>query len=241
MCRLAITWRRCTPLAPIFGWRGRLPAGGRAARRPATLGKVPEFAIGLFSGKRAGARRVIALQVNAPEPSGRKGMTPALALNTAISFTTNTSRQNYPGESTLGDIGLVAGLGVQAFASAAGGMCGGCVDSRAHRNTERRTGQFLGGSGADSGPHPAAVGDHLEGHAACSGRRRRLRWSSRDLDASHSARVRPDLALGPVADTLGRPPVSTARQGLIWRRQDVAKSMVSMPYLRDYRIGALWH
>ena len=66
---------------------------------------------------------LLLLQVNAPEPWGHKGMTPALAFNTAISFTTNTSWQNYPGESTLGHIGLVAGLGVQAFASAAVGMC----------------------------------------------------------------------------------------------------------------------
>ena len=50
-------------------------------------------------------------------------MTPALAFNTAISFVTNTSWQNYPGESTLGHVGLVAGLGVQAFASCAVGMC----------------------------------------------------------------------------------------------------------------------
>ena len=50
-------------------------------------------------------------------------MTPALAFNTAISFTTNTSWQNYPGESTLGHVGLAAGLGVQAFASCAVGMC----------------------------------------------------------------------------------------------------------------------
>lgn len=50
-------------------------------------------------------------------------MTPAPAFNTAISFTTNTSWQNYPGESTLGHVGLAAGLGVQAFASAAVGMC----------------------------------------------------------------------------------------------------------------------
>ena len=66
---------------------------------------------------------LLLLQVNVPEPWGHKGMTPALAFNTAISFTTNTSWQNYPGESTLGHIGLVAGLGVQAFASCAVGMC----------------------------------------------------------------------------------------------------------------------
>ena len=35
---------------------------------------------------------------------------PALAFNTAISFVTNTSWQNYPGESTLGHVGLVVGL-----------------------------------------------------------------------------------------------------------------------------------
>jgi K+-transporting ATPase ATPase A chain len=50
-------------------------------------------------------------------------MTPALAFNTAISFTTNTGWRNYPSESTLGHLGLAAGLGVQAFASCAVGMC----------------------------------------------------------------------------------------------------------------------
>ncbi|WP_168433746.1 MULTISPECIES: potassium-transporting ATPase subunit KdpA [unclassified Mycolicibacterium] len=66
---------------------------------------------------------LLLLQVYLPEPWGHKGMTPALAFNTAISFTTNTSWQNYPGEATLGHVGLVAGLGVQAFASLAVGMC----------------------------------------------------------------------------------------------------------------------
>ena len=66
---------------------------------------------------------ILLLQIHLPQPWGHKGMTPALAFNTAISFTTNTSWQNYPGESTLGHVGLVAGLGVQAFASAAVGMC----------------------------------------------------------------------------------------------------------------------
>src|SRR5262245_21593460 len=66
---------------------------------------------------------LLLLQEYLPEPWGHKGMTPALAYNTAISFTTNTSWQNYPGESTLGHVGLVVGLGVQAFASCAVGMC----------------------------------------------------------------------------------------------------------------------
>ena len=66
---------------------------------------------------------ILLLQVHLAEPRGHKGMTAALAFNTAISFTTNTSWQNYPGESTLGHVGLAAGLGVQAFASCAVGMC----------------------------------------------------------------------------------------------------------------------
>ena len=37
-------------------------------------------------------------QTRLPEPWGHRGMTPALAFNTAISFVTDTSWQNYPGE-----------------------------------------------------------------------------------------------------------------------------------------------
>ncbi|WP_413468035.1 potassium-transporting ATPase subunit KdpA [Mycobacterium sp. RTGN4] len=62
-------------------------------------------------------------QAHLPPPWGHPGMTPALAFNTAVSFVTNTSWQNYAGESTLGHLGLATGLGVQAFASAAVGMC----------------------------------------------------------------------------------------------------------------------
>ncbi|OBH04668.1 K+-transporting ATPase subunit A [Mycobacterium sp. E2699] len=66
---------------------------------------------------------LLLVQTRLPEPWGHKGMTPALAFNTSISFVTNTSWQNYPGETTLGHVGLLVGLGVQAFASCAVGMC----------------------------------------------------------------------------------------------------------------------
>ena len=66
---------------------------------------------------------LLLLQPALPEPWGHQGMTPALAFNTAVSFTTNTSWQNYPGETTLGHVGLAAGLGAQPFASCAVGMC----------------------------------------------------------------------------------------------------------------------
>lgn len=66
---------------------------------------------------------LLLLQAHLPAPWGHPGMTPALAFNTAVSFATNTSWQNYAGESTLGHLGLATALGVQAFASAAVGMC----------------------------------------------------------------------------------------------------------------------
>jgi K+-transporting ATPase ATPase A chain len=47
---------------------------------------------------------------------------PALAWNTAVSFTTNTNWQNYSGENTLGYLVQMAGLAVQNFMSAAVGL-----------------------------------------------------------------------------------------------------------------------
>lgn len=49
-------------------------------------------------------------------------MTPALAWNTAVSFTTNTNWQAYSGETTQGHLVQMAGLAVQNFVSAAVGM-----------------------------------------------------------------------------------------------------------------------
>ena len=49
-------------------------------------------------------------------------MTPDLALNTAVSFATNTSWQSYGGESTLGYLAQMAGIVVQSFLSAATGV-----------------------------------------------------------------------------------------------------------------------
>jgi potassium-transporting ATPase potassium-binding subunit len=47
---------------------------------------------------------------------------PALALNTAVSFATNTSWQSYGGETTLGYLSQMAGITVQSFLSAATGI-----------------------------------------------------------------------------------------------------------------------
>jgi K+-transporting ATPase ATPase A chain len=55
-------------------------------------------------------------------PNNVKGMAIPLALNTAVSFVTNTNWQAYSGESTLSHFAQMAGLGVQNFLSAATGM-----------------------------------------------------------------------------------------------------------------------
>ncbi len=62
-------------------------------------------------------------QAALPLSFGHPGMSPALAFNTAVSFTTNTSWQNYAGEASLGDVAQAAGLGTEAFLSAAVGLC----------------------------------------------------------------------------------------------------------------------
>ena len=55
-------------------------------------------------------------------PQGMPAVAPDLALNTAISFVTNTNWQNYSGEGTLGYLVQMAGLTVQNFLSAATGI-----------------------------------------------------------------------------------------------------------------------
>ena len=57
-----------------------------------------------------------------PYSLGHPGMNPALAFNTAVSFTTNTSWQNYSGEAALGYLAQAAGLGAEAFLSVAVGL-----------------------------------------------------------------------------------------------------------------------
>ncbi len=55
-------------------------------------------------------------------PQHLAGVDPALAFNTAASFTTNTNWQNYSGESTMSYLTQMAGLAFHNFASAATGI-----------------------------------------------------------------------------------------------------------------------
>jgi potassium-transporting ATPase potassium-binding subunit len=55
-------------------------------------------------------------------PQGLPAVSPDLALNTAVSFVTNTSWQSYSGETTLSYASQMAGITVQSFLSAASGI-----------------------------------------------------------------------------------------------------------------------
>ena len=55
-------------------------------------------------------------------PSGMKALDPHLAMNTAISFVTNTNWQSYAGESTMSNFSQMVALTVHNFLSAATGI-----------------------------------------------------------------------------------------------------------------------
>jgi len=74
-------------------------------------------------------------------PAGQAAMTPDLAFNTAVSFTTNTNWQNYGGETTLSYFSQMAGLAVHNFTSAATGLC---VAVAVIRGFSRRSAKTLG-------------------------------------------------------------------------------------------------
>jgi len=90
----------------------------------------------------AGLYAILRLQGYLPfNPQGMAGMEPGLALNTAISFTTNTNWQNYGGETTLSYFTQMVGLTVHNFVSAATGIA---VVIALIRGFTRRTAKTVG-------------------------------------------------------------------------------------------------
>ena len=76
-------------------------------------------------------------------PQGFPGVAPDLALNTSISFTTNTNWQNYAGESTMSYLVQMAGLTVHNFVSAATGIAIAIARRRCSRPSRRRRSSAL--------------------------------------------------------------------------------------------------
>lgn len=79
-------------------------------------------------------------------PQGFVGVPWELALNTAVSFVTNTNWQNYAGESTLSPFTQMVGLAVQNFLSAA---CGFAVLAALVRGLVRKESNDLGNFAVD--------------------------------------------------------------------------------------------
>src|SRR6266536_4855742 len=79
-------------------------------------------------------------------PDGFGAVDPFLALNSAVSFVTNTNWQNYLGEQTMSHLTQMAGLAVQNFASAAVGLA---IAIALVRGIARRRSQTIGNFWAD--------------------------------------------------------------------------------------------
>jgi K+-transporting ATPase ATPase A chain len=74
-------------------------------------------------------------------PQQMDAMSPDLALNTAVSFATNTSWQSYGGETTLSYLSQMAGITVQSFMSGAVGIA---VALALVRGFARRSAKYIG-------------------------------------------------------------------------------------------------
>ncbi|MFI4980743.1 MAG: potassium-transporting ATPase subunit KdpA [Nevskiales bacterium] len=74
-------------------------------------------------------------------PQQMDAVSPDLALNTAVSFATNTSWQSYGGETTMSNLTQIAGIVVQSFMSAAAGVA---VAIALVRGFARRSAQTIG-------------------------------------------------------------------------------------------------
>src|ERR1019366_5954542 len=80
-------------------------------------------------------------------PRGFPGVAPALAFNTAASFTTNTNWQNYPGETVLSYFSQMVALVIHNFASAA---CGIAIAAALVRGIARHSAKTIGNFWTDA-------------------------------------------------------------------------------------------
>jgi K+-transporting ATPase ATPase A chain len=80
-------------------------------------------------------------------PQGLAGLSPHLAFNTAVSFTTNTNWQSYAGESTMSNLSQMLGLTIHNFMSAATGIA---LAFALFRGFARRSASTIGNFWADA-------------------------------------------------------------------------------------------
>ena len=80
-------------------------------------------------------------------PQNFPGLSPALAFNTAASFTTNTNWQSYSGEATMSYFSQMVALTIHNFTSAAAGIA---IAAALVRGIARQTAQTIGNFWADT-------------------------------------------------------------------------------------------
>ncbi len=120
----------------------------RAARvDPAAGQSWRAYAIGVLAFSTVSILVVYALQRlqnHFPWADGKPGISPTMAMNTAISFVTNTDWQSYSPEQVMGNFVPMLGLAVQNFLSAAVGMAVAIALVRgiANRNGADEIGNF---------------------------------------------------------------------------------------------------
>ncbi|MCC9597136.1 MULTISPECIES: potassium-transporting ATPase subunit KdpA [unclassified Rubrivivax] len=127
--------------APLFRLAGVDPAEDQPWTR---------YALGLLVFNGLGLLAVYALQRLQPmlplNPQDWPAVAPDSALNTAVSFVTNTNWQGYSGETTMSRLTQMLGLAVQNFLSAATGIA---VAVALARGFARRTASGIGNVWAD--------------------------------------------------------------------------------------------
>ena len=138
-----------TILSPLLGWLEQL-IYRVSGIDPKTEMSWTRYAVGILSFNAVGLVSLYLLlrfQDLLPlNPEKFVGMSPLLALNTAVSFSTNTNWQSYGGETTLSPLSQMLGLSVHNFLSAATGMA---VLAALIRGFVRREGRSLGNCWAD--------------------------------------------------------------------------------------------
>lgn len=133
-----------------LGWleRGAYRLAGRTA--VTTPMDWKRYAIGIIAFNTMGLVAVYLLQrvqhMLPFNPAGLGAVEPGSALNTAISFATNTNWQGYGGETTMSYLTQMLGLGVQNFLSAATGIA---VLAALIRGLGRRTAGSIGNCWVD--------------------------------------------------------------------------------------------
>jgi K+-transporting ATPase ATPase A chain len=173
-----------TVLGSLFGPVERL-VYRVAGINPTSEQRWIDYALALLAFNAAGVVVLYALQrlqgVLPLSPQNFGAVDPGLALNTAVSFTTNTSWQSYGGETTLGYLNQMTGITVQSFLSAAIGIA---VAVALVRGFARRNSQAIGNFWVDFDPGTVlrAAADYRRGDLGLAGRAADARQLDRGYD-----------------------------------------------------------